>query len=146
MTKTLAITEFGRAIQASKELFKDEPLPTEFNQKLELTVSSNMWAALSILNSDFEKAKAQYFPNWKEATYVLKEGPETFITIIVREDGEDVPEDVYDAWYAWYSWNEYDEDSPDIQPTFTYPEGYATKKKYHRNFAWYTQAPVEELE
>ena len=143
--KTMPIREFGRVITASKELFKDEPLPTEFNEELMHKVSTQMWAALSVLNSDFEKAKAQYFPNWKEATYSIKEGPETFVSIIVREDGEKVPDDIYDAWYAWYSWDEYDEDSPDIQPIFTFPEGYTTKKKYSRTFAWYAVAPVEEL-
>lgn len=137
----MTIREFGRATQVSKSLFGDEPFPPKEGDD----VSPHMKAALDIIDHDFQRAKEQYFPNWKDAHYTLSEGPLFSSLTIIRKDGEPVPDDVYDAWYAWYYWNEYDEGQPEEQPQFIYPEEYTTETVYYRQFAWYTQAPCEEV-
>jgi hypothetical protein len=110
------LTEFGRNVLGPKELFGEEPFPPKDGEE----ASPHMNTLLNLLDYDFQKAKAEYFPHWEDSTYELKEGPLYSSLTIVRKDGEKVPDDIYDAWSAWYHWNE-DGEEEGTQPQFTYP-------------------------
>jgi len=93
---------------------------------------------MRLLDIDWERTKAKYFPTYPEP-YDFRDGGVIWLSYIRRHDGEPVPEDVYEAYSAWQN----QEKGENI--TFDFGTEYYQQPVLYRQVAWYAWVPDEFL-
>lgn len=112
--------EFGKYMSVSKHFFDLDPVNHMDLVKSELTYS-------------FNSAKEKHFPEWP-GEFKVVEGPLTRTEVLVRVDGEEVPDEVWDRYNQWQL-GELD--------SFDFGDEYAQKTYFNYTFGWYAAIPEE---
>lgn len=112
--------EFGNALQVSKHFLDADP--------------NNIESVKRELQYGFDRAKKQYFPDW-DGQYELKNYGIREDDVIVRVDGEEVPEDILFQYTDW----SLDEDAGE----WPFGDEYSTKTYFYYQIGWYAAVPNE---